>query len=223
VVAGFRITESNGLAGGPVEVESFVEYSGNRPIYLAVFSDRAKERLADVSFSAALEGTDVSFDDPASSLPDLGGPATAVELRPEQPLRQLVLVNDFLTLERAATALKPGGSASLVLTCQRRLAMGDDAEEAMSKRDAPVAKVTLTIDLRRDDRTLEALIARLAADLREGRDPLIASRERTLAQLVALRSPLALPHLESLEDHPDPLIRNRVAKALEHLRDGSSG
>ncbi len=78
-----------------------------------------------------------------------------------------------------------------------------------------VVSVTLAIGVKRNDVSLKSLIAGLAARLNANRDATVsAERELAVAELVALRSPLALPYLRSLSDHPDPAVQMYVTRGM---------
>jgi hypothetical protein len=216
VAAGFRTREEEVLAGGPLRVEFFVESDASTPLYLAVGTDRARLRPADFFFSATTDKREINLKDPAAGIADLGGLGSVVEIKRGAPHRQTILVNEFLGLEDLAVALRPGEVDRLQLRCQRSLQLAASIEEE-SKVDwqRQVVSVTLAIGVKRDDVSLKSLIAGLAARLNANRDATVsAERELAVAELVALRSPLALPYLRSLSDHPDPAVQMYVTRGM---------
>jgi hypothetical protein len=65
--------------------------------------------------------------------------------------------------------------------------------------------------LRRDDAELVALVEELLAAVQDGPR---AQRERPLARLLSLRTPIAVTRWRTLRDHPDPLVAERVRQTL---------
>jgi len=214
VRAGFRASTPETLAGGPIEIEFFVESLSGEPLYLAVGGDRARLRPAFFSFTAELEGAEIELDDPAAKIPERGGPATVIQVKTGAPNRYAILVNEFVRLEKVSAALKPGEVRELRIRCQRPLPLALSNEQAFQfSRDTSRVDVTLVIHVRRDDAALETLIARLAAEVR-GDQIGAVEREQAIKTLVALRHPVALPYLQMFRDHPDPAVRMYVQWAL---------
>jgi hypothetical protein len=212
---GLRTNDTEALAGGPLPVDLVVEVGAGAPIYVAVGGDSAAGRPAFVSFSATLRGKDVAIDDPAAGV-YIGGPVSAIEVAPGAPLVQRLLLNDYLRLERALDALAPGERGLLEIGCRRQLMLGAEARQALAPQGgATLVQQRLLVALRRDDAALAGLIERLAKALRDEWNVYAASRQAaSLAQLVALRLPAAAGALRSLEQHPDPVVRAAVQRAL---------
>ena len=205
----FRCLDPFVLAGGPLVVEAELE-SPDRPAeHLAVVADRARQRPADFSFAASV-GDGVTLRDPFADAPVLGGPATTFDLSTGLPLRQRLLVNQYLDLERAGDRLRPGETSLLLLSCRRRVAFDRDPLAAIAAGDAPIAEVVLRIPVRRDDAALATLVDELAARAQTD----AAEREGALTTLIALRNPAALRHLRELADDPAPDVAVRAAAAV---------
>src|SRR5215472_10969545 len=186
--AGFRAATAEELAGGPLEVEAFVDNTGAAPLYLALAGEGSRLRPARFSFAATVEGLDVELDDPEAGAPDAGGPATVVAVPPGESRSQSLLVNEFLRLEKLSQALGPGEA------------------------------VALTLRVRRDDEALEALVAGLAARSGvEWTAVPSPDRERAIVRLAALRHPGAAAALRSLQRHGDPAVRRYAERALRAL------
>jgi hypothetical protein len=208
--AGFRFTDASDVAGGPIEVEFFVEVTDPRVRYLLVTGDRMRQRPGGFQFVASFEGT--ALDDPYGAVPDMGGPAGVVEVGASRPWRQPLILNQFIRLEAVTGLLPPGASGRLKVECRRpvRLAAGRD-EALASTAKATLVEVTLGLKLVRDDARLAVLVKQLIAQVRDGpRD----RRESALALLVTLRAPMAVEQWRVLENHPDPLVARRVQSAL---------
>lgn len=215
LAAGFRAHEEEVLAGGPLRVEFFVESDASTPVYLAVGTDRARLRPADFFFSATINKREINLKDPAAGIADLGGLGSVVEIKQGVPHRQTILVNEFLGLEDLALAVRPGEVDVLQLGCQRSLQLAASIEEESVSWQRQVVNVTLAIGVKRDDVSLKSLIAGLDTRINANRGaPVSADRELAVAELVALRSPLALPYLRSLSDHPDPAVQMYVTRGM---------
>ncbi len=96
--------------------------------------------------------------------------------------------------------------------------MASVPEQAFQMGDAPVVDMVLVVQVRRDDTMVEALVARLAAEVRANQTANVsAEREQTVAKLASLRNPMAIKYLRSLSDHPDPVVKMYVERALALL------
>ncbi len=219
VTAGFRTREVEVLAGGPLKVEFFVENDNAKPLYLPVRGDRARLRQADFSFTATIEGREINLEDPAAEIMDLGGLGSVAKIESGAPYHQVLLVNEFVRLENLVVVLSPGEVVMLRLRCQRSLSLAESMEQGLrSRAEGGVVNVTLAMRVKRDDASLEALIARLAAEIHANRTGAVsAERELAIAELVALRNPLALPHVRSLSEHPDPVVKMYVERSVALL------
>jgi len=220
VTAGFRTHDAEVLAGGPLKVEFFVENDNAAPLYLSVRGDRARLRQANFSFAAAVEGKEVNLDDPAAKTMDLGGLGTAAKIETGAPYRRMLLVNEFVRLEKLVAALTSGEVVMLRLRCQSPLQLAGSIEQVFKSRaEGRVADVALTIHVRRDDAALEALIARLAAEIDANRTGAVsAERELAIAELGALRHPAAVPYLQNLSNHPDPVVQIYAQRTLAIMK-----
>lgn len=215
VTAGFRTREVEVLAGGPLKVEFFVENDNAKPLYLPVRGDRARLRQANFSFTATIAGREVNLEDPAAEIMDLGGLGSVAKIETGAPFHQTLLVNEFVRLENLVVVLSPGEVVMLHLQCQRPLPVALSMEQGpRGHAKPPVVNVMLAMRVKHDAAALEALIARLAVEIDANRTgPVSAKRELAIAELVALRSPMAAPYLRSLSDHPDPVVRMYVERA----------
>src|SRR5207342_2945934 len=106
-------------------------------------------RLAGFSFTGALDRGDVSMRDPAEGRPDLGGPL-GLQVVDDSPLTIALLVNQFLTVERARDVVPPGEERLLDLTCRWELVAAARREGLAGSAPAPVT-LALRVPLRRDD------------------------------------------------------------------------
>jgi hypothetical protein len=213
--SGFRVAYSSGLAGGPVELEFSVEITGPGTWYLLISADRMRHRPHGFTFTATFATAafeDVPLTDPMASLPNFGGPAGVVAITAGQPWRQLLLLNNFVRLEMTLDLLAPGAEGQLIVHCQRALPLARSEDAALMVTDAaPTVTTQLSLTLRRDDAELVALVEELLAAVQDGP---AAQRERPLARLLSLRTPLAVTRWRTLRDHPDPLVAERVRQTL---------
>jgi hypothetical protein len=209
VRSGFRVVTTELLAGGPVELEFFAESVGASPLHLAVSGDRMRQRPGQFTFAATFEGSPLA--DPMADAPDMGGPVGVVQVSPDRPWRQPLILNQFIRLEETRARLGQGAEGLLDLACRRPLALAADEAHALSQSEGgPAVAVDLSFYLRRDDAALEALAARLRDEVMHG--PL-AERERPLALLLSMRS-RARAQIGELTGHPDPNVSNRARQAL---------
>jgi hypothetical protein len=208
VQAGFRVTTAGPLAGGPVELQFFVQSPGPVPLRLVVSGDRARQRPGKFSFEATFEG--VPLEDPMAGLVDVGGPAGVVAVSADRPWQQPLVLNEFVRLERAPTHIAAGASGRLTLRCRRAMALAATDAAAFASRPPRVVLIDLAVDLRRDDAELAALTGRLLDEVVNGPP---AARERPLALLLSLRS-IAHAQIEALTGHPDPVVAARANQAL---------
>jgi hypothetical protein len=138
--AGFRVMPGALLAGGPVELEFFVDTLGALPLYLAVGGDRARQRPGQFSFDARFDGHELS--DPMAALADAGGPIGVIEVSCTSPWRQRLMLNQFVGLEDTLQRLQPGAAGRLDLSCRRHMVLGATDEAALAS-DGPIALASL--------------------------------------------------------------------------------
>ena len=207
-----RSTTDPVLAGGPLEIEMTISLRGERPAYLAVGADRTRRRPQGIRLDAALEGSEVRVGDPSGSLPNLGGPLGVAELTPQAPLRQVLLANAFLTLERLRPALEPGAPGVIRLGCTRELRLASDRDRAPSAPALPAPRLELRIPVRRDDAALADLFDRLAGEAAATVD--IGARERAINILANARDPAAATRLEALASSSDQALSALARRGL---------
>lgn len=208
VTAGFRVVTKDPLAGGPIELEFFVDNIGSSPLQLAVGGDMARQRPGQFSFTAELDG--VALGDPQPGVPDLGGPLGVVPVTSDSPWRQPLLLNDFVRLEDTVAKLVPAGSSRLRVSCQRSLALAASAAAVLRPKGATSIKIALAVDIRRADAELAELAAGLLEAVLHGP---AAGRERPLAQLLSMRG-AARRQIETLASHGDHAVADRARRAL---------
>jgi hypothetical protein len=211
LLAGFRLADTEILAGAPLTAEFFVRNSGLEAAYVGVGGDRARGRLDFFSFRARLEGSPLS--DPASKSGYFGGPVGLVTVVPGDTYEEPVLLNQFVRLEDAVARLGAGGHGELQLICERRLPCGTSEAAALDIQTAPVVEVRLTATLRRDDSALLRTLDDLAATALHGP---VEQREPALAALFASRA-LAREQLLRVAAHADARIAERARGVLAGL------
>lgn len=207
VRAGFRVVTDEALAGGPVELEFFIESLGASPLRLAVSGDRMRQRPGQFTFAATFEGA--PLEDPLAGVPDMGGPEGLVPVATGSPWRQPLVLNQFIRLEQTPERLAEGATGQLNLTCRRPLVLASTDAAALSRDGARDLAVDLAVELRRDDAALAALAARLLDEVMQG--PL-ASRERPLVLLLSMRT-AAQAQIDALAHHPDASVADRARQA----------
>jgi hypothetical protein len=218
VRAGFRILDASDLAGAPIELEFSVDFIGSGSRHLLIAADRARQRPGDFSFSATFAGA--PLEDPYAPFPYMGGPAGVIEISAGHPWHQSLLLNEFVRLEQTIVRLEPGGSDHLVVACHRPLLLAADKNAALQNVGAVHSvESNLALDIRRDDVEFAALVRELIVRVRQGPRE---QRERPLAFLLATRAPMAVELWQTLLDHPDPIVSERVRNALQ-LTAGLSG
>lgn len=219
VRAGFRTNQAEVLAGGIVEIEFFLEHIKGKALYLAAGGSRSRLRPAFFEIQATLEGQKVELGDPAEEVPELGGPATSIRIEPNTRYQQVLLVNEFVRLERLDAALVHDGTGILHMTCRRPLPLATTPERSFKiDRRSPIVEAKLSVKVQRDDAALKLLIGRLADQVSIDRGVSSSGeREASIAKLVALRSPMAISDLQKLSDHPDPVVRMYVERGLAFL------
>jgi hypothetical protein len=221
---GFRVTNEAVYAGGPLVLSFVVENIGTEDFFLAAGGSRATHRPDFFAFEAVLRDLDLPLGDPLHKAPDLGGPVGSVRIAPGESTNQTLFLNQFLSLERVHDALKPGESALLTVVARHPFPLARTAEEALQiQPNAYNVESTLDIFLVRDDQRLEELIEALSNTIRMSWTPhYSAELDLALGQLASLRIPLALPHLRSLQQHPNGSIRTRARRALDDIEKGTS-
>jgi len=212
VCAGFRVVAGELLAGGPVELEFFVESLGALPLRLGVSGDSMRQRAGQFDFAARFEGSPLA--DPLAAAPYMGGPVGIVQVSTGRPWHQPLVLNQFVRLEHTPERLAQGTTGRLDLACQRPLALAATDAAALSNDAASVVAVNLAFDLRRDDAALATLAARLFDEVMQG--PL-ALRERPLALLLSMRS-AAHAQIDALTRHPDLSVANRAQQTTQLLK-----
>ena len=145
----------------------------------------------------------------------MGGPAGVIEIAAGRPWRQPLLLNQFVRLEAVVELLKPGASGPLLIACKRPLPLAASEQAALAQsRDAPLVEARLSLELRRDDAQLAALVDQLIAEVRHRpRD----RGERPLELLLTLRASVAVDRWRTLIDHPDPAVAERVRQSLASI------
>lgn len=212
VRAGFQVATAEPIAGGPVELVFLVESLGAHPLRLAVSGDRMAQRPGRFTFTAMFLGS--PLEDPMIGAPDMGGPAGVVEVSSSSPWRQPLILNQFVRLEDTPGRLAPGAIGRLDLACRRPIALSVTDEGALLRNGEVVLAVDLAFDLRRDDATLAATVARLLDAVMQG--PL-ASREQSLALLFPMRT-CARAQIGALTRHPDPSVAGRARQCIATFR-----
>ncbi|MDD4162195.1 MAG: hypothetical protein PHW87_06915 [Methanothrix sp.] len=208
VRAGFRVAPGELLAGGPIELEFFVESLGSSPIRLAVSGDRMSQRPGKFRFAAKFQG--ISLEDPMKAMPNMGGPVGIVLVSAERPWHQTLVLNQFIRLEDASELLLQGATGRIELACRRPITLASTDAAALSDDEALVVAVDLSFNLRRDDEALETLVARLFDEVMQGPTVL---RERPLALLLSMHA-TAYTQIEALTRHSDPSVAWRAHQAL---------
>jgi hypothetical protein len=208
VKAGFRLVTEDPLAGGPIELEFLAESIGSTPLQLAVGGDMARQRPGQFSFTGELDG--LSLADPQTGVSDLGGPLGVVAVTRQAPWRQPLVLNDFLRLEDTAAKIAQGGSARLRLRCQRPIVLAATSAAALVGDGAKSIEVSLAFDLRRADKELADLAARLLDAVLHGP---VSEREHPLALLLSMRGS-ALPQIKALTRHSDQAVAERARVGL---------
>jgi hypothetical protein len=212
VRAGFRIITAEPLAGAPVELEFFIESLGSAPLLVAAGVSRAAQRPDRVLLAATFEG--VALDDPWREIPESGGPLRFLQVATGTPLRQPLLLNDFVRLEETVARLADGEAGRLDVTCRRPLPLADSEAATLMTEDAPVVANDLVCTLRRDDAALAALATALLREVVQGPPEL---RERPLTQLLSMRG-AAREEIVALLAHPDPAVADRARRVVETQR-----
>lgn len=206
--AGFRIVTSELLAGGPIELEFFVENLGPFPFRLAVSADSLRQRPDKFSFSATFESSPLK--DPMEVVTYIGGPIAVVQVATDKPWYQLLVLNQFICLEDTTQHLIQGASGRIELMCRRQLALATTDADALSQEGTLVVAVNLSFELRRDDKALEALAESLLNDVMSGPPAL---RERPLTLLLSMRA-AAHAQIKALARHPDSSVATRAQQAI---------
>jgi hypothetical protein len=206
--AGFRVVTSELIAGGPIELEFFVENLRSFPFRLAVSGDRMRQRPGQFSFSATFESSPLG--DPMEVVPYKGGPVGVVQVATDIPWHQLIVLNQFICLEDTLRHLVQGGSGRIDLVCHRQLSLAATDAAALSHNEALDVAVNLSFDIHRDDEALEELAASLFNEVMTG--PL-ALRERPLTLLLSMRK-AAHAKIDALTRHPDESVARRALQAM---------
>ena len=213
-----RLLDVEVAAGGPCRVELTVTAEGGT-LFLAVGTDRRTRRPAYVRVSGTVAG--VQLDDPAGAGAGAGvgvgvgvgdGPAGAVPVEPGSPHRQVVLVNQFVALERARELVIPGASQELRVVLSRPLPLATTVPQALAGLASTPLDVEVVAELTRDDDALARSVEDAAAVVR-GRWTAATSNEleAAVATLLALRVPESRAALSALRDHPNALVREAAA------------
>jgi hypothetical protein len=205
---GFRVTLGEILAGGPVEMEFFVENSGKNPLQLQVSGDRMRQRPGQFKFAAAFEGS--LLPDPMATFPYMGGPTTVVQVTNYNPWLQPLVLNQFVKLEQTIERLPDGATGRINLECRRPLPLLAMVADALLDKGSSVLIVNLTFDLRRDDKALERLLVNLLNEVMHGPQVL---RERRLALLLSMRK-TAHTQINELARHSDASVAIRARQVL---------
>lgn len=212
VRAGFRFMSGALLAGGPVELEFFVDNFGALPLYLAVGGDRMRQRPGQFSFAATFDGHSVP--DPMAALPDAGGPIGIVEISAASPWRQRLVLNQFVRFEDTPQHLQPGAAGRLGLSCRRPIVLAATDAAALTDDASLALAIDLALDLRRDDQALVALAADLSDAITRGAP---TEREPALDRLLAMRS-AARAQIDALTRNADPSVAARALQAVQAMK-----
>jgi len=219
VLAGFRTPAAEVLAGGPLDIEFFIENRGQTTLYFALGTSRACLRPAFHTLTARLGRSGRPLDDPHADARELGGPMGIRPLGPGEAFAQMLIGGQFICLEHLKDIVAQGEMQLVSVRCQRPLPAASDGAAALQLSPyTPIVDATLRIHVRRDDHALAHCIAALAEQARSKHPlPPAPEWEHAVATLCALRVPEARPHLQALLGHPDPATRTMAAQALATL------
>lgn len=206
---GFRVTTDEPLAGGPIELEFFIEPLESAALFLSVAGDSSRQRPGQFEFTATLDG--VTIEDPLAHIPPVGGPIGVVPVTKETPWRQPLVLNQFLQLETSREKLADGESGQLHVTCRRPLTLGPDQAAVLTGKKWETVSIDLAFTLRRDDAALAKLTEALLDEVATGSP---AERLHPFELLLSLRS-VAHDQLATLANLSDPTIANRARQSLE--------
>ncbi len=208
----FRPTTTPLLAGGPVEVSATLRLLDGDAATVTTSVERSTGRSRDYRF--AVDGPEgVSLGDPYAAAIEMGGVQTSDQLTVDAPLEDTVLLNQFLELERLRSTINDGDTAEVRVRGERVVHLVSDQGDD----DTVTATAIFTLQLRRDDAALAAVLAQMAESIcaTPGNT---TSRTRDLLQLSTIRDPIAQQALEMLASHPDPEVTTAAAQALAGLR-----
>ncbi|HEX9511206.1 MAG TPA: hypothetical protein VF939_12040 [Puia sp.] len=209
---GFRLATTNPLAGGPIEIEFFIDNNGSSSFPLALVGDRSRQRPGKFSFTASLEG--VTLEDPMAMMDHTGGPATVVEVLPGSSWRQLLVLGEFIRLEDSLAVLGQNTTGRMKLVCRRPLILASTKAAALSGKEVRTVAADLVFDLLRNDQALTTLAAELMKAVMDGPQD---QRERPLSLLLAMRT-AAHNQIEGLTHHPDRFVIMRAKYAISTFR-----
>ncbi len=194
------------LAGGPVWLAAELRLIEGEPIGLVAGSSRASGRSTEYRCEAD------GLRDPFADAVEIGGVETTRRLSSAEPVREELLLNQFLTLEDLLTRVPEGATARVDVRCRRRLLV-DPPESSGEPPGEPAEAVDeIAVTLRRDDaRVREDYLATARTILAGVVDTV---RNRLLIELTCARSPLAGDAWQLLTSHPDPVVAGRARQML---------
>ena len=210
IAAEFRLPATVLLAGGPVDLDTILWLTSGGPVTLTTSVERATGRSRDYRFAAdAPDGSPLS--DPYAETVEMGGVQTSFQLTSAAPLRDKVLLNQFLSLERIRPMLDDGASVDLRVSGTRQLHLdGNDGggEET--------AESEFTVRLSRDDAALSAELGRIAQSILETSSYTV-DRGRQMLVLATIRDPIGADALTVVAGHQDAEVAAMAHRALAAL------
>jgi hypothetical protein len=201
---GFRAVTPKIIAGGPVEIEAFVINNSESPLKLFISADRLRLRPAQYSFEAYFE--DILIDDPMSDVPFMGGPECNAIVSAENPWRQLILLNEYVSLENLLHLMLNGTTGVMNLSCNYSLKYASTANDNLYQNEK-VIQLKLSLKIHRDDEQLKKLSKKLYNDCLQ--KPL---NTHSLSLLLSLRS-AATDLIKKLIKHPNTEVANQALLA----------
>ncbi len=202
----FRPVGTDLLAGGPIELDTVLRLSGGDPVTVTTSVERSTGRSRDHRFTADIpDGRALS--DPYRDAVEMGGVQTSDVLTAQAPLRDTILLNQFLDIERLRPAIDPDSSVDVHVVGERRVTT--EAGDGTARRG-------FTLRLRRDDAALAARLRQIAASINAA-PGYTTDRARELLRLSTLRDPIAIAALRAVAGHPDPEVAGAVERALSAL------
>lgn len=212
----FRVKGHKVYAGGPAELELSV--TNKTPVQIFYLAGAAGVRPAYLKFSAELHPHGLKLRDPYpdTSL-DPQGLFASLPLQPGQVDKQVIVLNQYVTLEDTREVILEGQSGCLNVRWQYFLA-ANRSQDHPPKSDPVEGEFQLTL-LRNDARlweSIESIAGKLIKDANAIPIDSVGRRD-AIVTLTSLRIPEVMPYLRQLVDFPDFEVRRMAQYALSEF------
>ncbi|MFK7783814.1 MAG: hypothetical protein AB8B56_01795 [Crocinitomicaceae bacterium] len=209
----FSQLDSTLLLGGVLQLNASFENKGEHDVYLVIGINRAALRPDYYSFQATFG--DQILIDPYADVNESGGIVGTVKIPAGEKYEQLLIVNEFLSLEdlRVDSSVD---EIQLSIHYSKKIIFGSTDQEALFSSKSSVVEGTLQCTLVNDPDKLNQELDSLFTIVSEEENH-SEEYEQSVKHFFSLRSNLKEAHLKQLLEHSNPMVKSRAEHTLSQL------